>query len=336
MIETIKKYPEMLADAVKIAEGTAIPDYKFNNIIVCGVGGSAISGELLKCLLRDKIQIPIEVSRNYHLPAYADNNTLVFCISYSGNTEETLSQFVDAIEKKCKIIGMTSSGKLKEWCDKLNISYALIPEGHQPRAALPYLFIPLIVFLQRFRSIDLKNEIDETIQTLKEIKTDDIKEIASNLKDSIPIIYASNEYSAVAHRMKTQFNENSKVPARYDVFSELDHNEIVGYQNEDLNRDSYIILLRDKEETEEIMPRIETTKDIIRNRVKGVYEIWTHGSSRLSKMMSLLFIGDVLSYELAVLNGIDPVPVENIDIVKRKLKERLNFVDRLEKRLSIS
>ena len=330
----IKKYPEMLTDAVKIAEKTDVPDYKFNNIIVNGLGGSAIGGEILKCLLRDKIRIPIEVSRDYHLPAYADDNTLVFCISYSGNTEETLNQFVDAVEKECKIISITSGGKLKEWCDKLNIPYVLIPGGYQPRAALPYLFIPLIISLQRFRLIDLKNEIDETIQTLKKNKTDNLKEITSNLKDSVPIIYASNEYSAVAKRMKTQFNENSKVPAKYDVFPELNHNEIVGYQNENLNKNSYIILLRDKEELEEIKTRIEITKDIIKDKVKGIHEIWAQGSSRLSRMMSLLFIGDVLSYELAVLNGVDPMPVENIDIVKRRLKERLNFVDRLEKRLA--
>jgi len=336
MIETIRKYPEMLADAEKIAEKTVTPDCKFDKIIVSGLGASAIGGELLKCLLRDKIRIPIEVSKSYNLPAYADDNTLVFCISYSGNTEETLSQFVDAVEKKCKIIGMASGGKLKEWCDKLNVPYVLMPENYQSRSALPYSFIPLIIFLQRFGLINLKNEIDETIQTLKEVKTDDAKEIASNLKDSIPIIYASNEYSAVAERIKTQFNENSKVPAKYDVFPELDHNEIVGYQSENLNKNSCIILLRDKEENEEIRARIAVTKDIIKDRVKGIHEIWTQGSSRLSKMMSLLFIGDVLSYELAVLNGVDPVPVENIDIVKRRLKERLNFVDRLEKRLSIS
>ena len=187
MIETIKKYPEMLTDALQIAEKTDIPDYKFNKIIVSGIGGSSISGELLKCLLMDKIKIPIEVSRDYHLPAYVDDNTLVFCISYSGNTEETLSQFVDAVEKRCKIIGITSGGKLKEWCDKLNIPYILIPGGYQPRSVLPYSFIPLIIFLQRFGLIELKNEINEAIQTLKEVKTDEIKEIASNLKDAIPI-----------------------------------------------------------------------------------------------------------------------------------------------------
>ncbi len=336
MIETIKKYPEMLADAIKISEKTNIPDYKFNKIIVSGVGGSAISGRLLKCLLRDKIRIPIEVSRDYHLPAYADDNTLVFCISYSGNTEEALSQFADAVEKKCKIIGITSDGKLKEWCDKLNTPCVLIPTGYQSRSAFPYLFIPLVVFLQRFGFVNLKNEIDDAIQTLKEIKTDQIKKIALNLKDSIPIIYASNEHSAIAERMKTQFNENSKIPAKYDVFPELDHNEIVGYQNENSNKDSYIILLRDKEESEEIRARIEITKDIIKDKVKGLHEIWAQGTSRLSRMISLLFIGDILSHELAILNDVDPVPVENIDTVKTKLKRRLSFVDRLEKKLVIS
>jgi len=335
MIETIKKYPEMCVDAVKITKKTDTPDYKFNKIIINGVGGSAISGELLKCLLRDKIKIPIEVSRGYNLPAYTDENTLVFCISYSGNTEETLSQFVDAVEKKCEIIGITSGGKLKEWCDKLNIPYILIPEGYQPRVALPYLFIPLIVLLQRFGLINLKNEIDETIQTLKKIKTDNIKKIASDLKNSIPIIYASNEYSAVAERMKTQFNENSKVPARYDVFPELNHNEIVGYQNEKLNKNSFVLILRDKDEPEEIKTRIEITKDLIKGRVKRIEEIWAEGKSKLTRMMSLIVLGDVMSYELAVLNNVDPVEVEYLVTLKKKLKEKVNLVEKLERKLVI-
>lgn len=336
MIETIKKYPEMIADAMKRAEKIDIPNYKFNKIVVSGVGGSAISGNLLKSILRDKIQIPIEVSRDYHLPAYADKNTLVFCISYSGNTEETLSQFVDAYEKKCKIIGITSGGKLKEWCDKLKIPYVLIPNDYQPRMALPYLFIPLIVVLQRFELIDLKNEINETINLLKEIKTYDIDEIVSTLNDSIPIIYSSNEYSPVAERMKTQFNENSKISASYAAFPELNHNEIVSYQNEDLTKNSCIIFLRDEKEAEELEARIDITKDIIKDKVKGIHEIWAQGNNRLSKMMSLLFIGDILSYELAVSKGVDPVQVENINIVKRKMGERVNLVDKLEEKLGIS
>jgi glucose/mannose-6-phosphate isomerase len=334
MIETVKNFPEMCEDAVDITEKVTLPHYKFNKIIVCGMGGSAIGGDLLKDLLRDELLIRIEVSRQYHLPRHADENSLVFCVTYSGNTEETLSQFVDAIEKKCKIIGITSDGKLKEWCERFNLPCILIPRGYQPRVALPYLFFPMMVCLNKFGLINLKKDIDEGIQVLKKIKTEGIKEIALYLKDSIPVIYGFNEFTAVAKRMKTQFNENSKVPAYCDAFPELNHNEIVGFQDEKLNKNSSIIFLRDKEEPEEIRTRIEVSKKLIMNRVRKTNELWATGKSKLSKMMSLIFLGDVLSYELAVLNGVDPAQTEYISILKKELKERLNLVKKLENKLT--
>lgn len=333
MIETIKKYPEMCSDAIKIAEKAVIPDYKFNKIIVCGMGGSAVSGDLLKDLLKNRISIPIDVCRDYRLPAYVDKDTLTFCISYSGNTEETLSQFVDCIKRKSKIIGITSGGKLEEWCKKFNLPYVLIPSGYQPRSALPYLLFSMIVCLQKLVVVNLQKEIDETIELLKRVKTDSIKKLALSTKDSTIVVYSSDEFSGVARRFKTQINENSKMPAKYDVFPELDHNEIVGYQNERLNKNSFVLILRDKDEPEEIKARIEITKDLIKGKVKGMEEIWTEGKSKLARMMSLVFLGDVLSYELAVLNKVDPVEVESIVILKKKLKERLDLVKKLEKEL---
>jgi glucose/mannose-6-phosphate isomerase len=181
--------------------------------------------------------------------------------------------------------------------------------------------------------VDFRREIDETIRVLKNVKVESVKKIVPSLKNSIPVIYASGEFSAVAKRMKTQFNENSKVPAKYDVFPELNHNEIVGYQNEELNKNSYVIILRDKDEPKEIQTRIEISKELMRDKVKGIEEIWTKGKSKLAKMMYLIFVGDVLSYELAMLNEVDPVQTENISILKNRLKKRLKTVERLERRL---
>ena len=325
MIEVIKKYPEMCLNAVRIAEKVNIPDYKFDKILVCGVGGSAISGDLLRDLLKNRISIPIDVCRDYHLPGYVDKDALTFCVSYSGNTEEALSQFVDCIKSKSKIIGITSGGKLEEWCKKFDLSYVSIPSGYQPRSALPYLFFSMIVYLQK--------EIDETIELLKKMKTDSIKKLANLMKDSMIVVYSSDEFSGVAKRVKTQINENSKTPAKYDVFPELDHNEIVVYQNERLNKNSFVLILRDKDEPEEIKARIEITKDLIKDKVKGMEDVWTEGKSKLAKMMSLVFLGDVLSYELAVLNKVDSVEVESIVILKKKLKDRLDLVKKLEKDL---
>lgn len=333
MIEIIKKYPEMCMDAVKKAENVDIPSYEFDKIIVCGVGGSAIGGDLLKNLLKDKISIPIEVLREYHLPAYANENTLTFCVSYSGDTEETLSQFVDAIKKKCKIIVITSGGKLKEWCERLNSPHVLIPTGYQPRMALPYLFFSMIACLQKLRLVNLQKEIDETIELLKRIKTDSVKKLANSMKDSMIVVYSSDEFSGVAKRVKTQINENSKMVAKYDIFPELDHNEIVGYQNQKLNKNSFVLILMDKDEPEEIKARIEITKDLIKDKVKGIQDIWAEGKSKLAKMMSLVFLGDVLSYELAVLNKVDPIKIESIVALKKKLK-KLDLVRKLEKKIN--
>jgi glucose/mannose-6-phosphate isomerase len=335
MIEIIKKYPEMCVDAVKIAEKVNIPDYRFDKILICGVGGSAICGDLLRDLLKDRISIPIDVCRDYHLPAYVDKNTLTFCVSYSGNTEETLSQFVDCVKIKSKIIGITSDGKLEEWCKKFKLPYVLIPSGYQPRTALPYLFFSIIVCLEKLGVVNLQKEIDETIELLKKIRTDSVKKLASSMKDSEIIVYSSDEFSGVAKRLKTQINENSKMPAKYDVFPELDHNEIVSYQNERLNKNSFVLILRDKDEPEEIKARIEITKEMIKDKVKGIEEIWTEGKSKLARMMSLVFLGDVLSYGLAVLNNVDPIEVESITILKKKLKEKVNIVKKLEKELRL-
>ena len=331
MLEIVKNYPKMCEEAIKIVESVSLPQYEFNKIIVCGMGGSAIGGDLLKDLLRERTSIPIEVSRSYHLPEYADEHTLVFCISYSGNTEETLSQFIEAIERKCKIITITSNGRLEKWCKNLKIPLIQVPRGFQPRASLPYLFFSLIICLQKLGTIELNDEIEETIQILKKIKIEKIKEIALSLKNSFPVIYAPVEFSGVARRVKTQLNENSKVLARYEIFPELNHNEIVGYENK-VEKNSSLIILRDRDETEEMKKRIEITKTLIRDKVKSLAEIWAEGKSKLAKIMSLVFMGDVLSVELAYLRKVDPKPTKNIDFLKKELKKG-RLIDKLEKKL---
>jgi glucose/mannose-6-phosphate isomerase len=331
MLEAIKKYPEMCRDAVERTNGSNLPNYKFDKIIVCGMGGSAVGGELLRDLMRDQLPIPIEVSKDYHLPKYADDKTLVFCVSYSGDTEETLSQFAEALKIKCNVICLASGGKLKEWCEKLSLPLILLPSGLQPRAALPYLFLPMLTYLQNVGLVNLKEDLEESIQVLNGIDLKEIDNVASEIKDSFVAVYG--QLPSVSRRFKNQFNENSKIPARFDVFPELDHNEIMGYQNLELNKSTSIIFLRDRDETEEMKARIEITRDLIRDSARNVFEIYSSGNSKLAKILSLVYIGDYMSYRLAVLNGIDPEKVENINKLKKGLKERLNFVERLEKQI---
>ncbi len=327
----INKFPEMCLDAIEIAKNANIPSYQFDKMIICGMGGSAVGGDLLKDLLRDELPLSVEVSKEYHLPAYADEKTLVFAISYSGNTEETLSQFVDAVERKCKIICLSSGGKLREWADRLKIPTIVLPAGFQPRAALPYLFLPLVVCLQKMQLINLEEELKEAIEILGEIRLKDYNELADDLKDSMPVIYS--DFGAVARRFKNQLNENSKTQAKADVFPELNHNEMVGYENKKMNRNDSVVILRSGDESQEIKTRIEFTEGLLKDSVKSVNEIWAKGKGRLARMFSLVYIGDYISYKLADLNGVNADEAKSIDMLKKELKEKINLVEKLEKRI---
>jgi glucose/mannose-6-phosphate isomerase len=325
--------PKHYVEAARIAETVSISYPKPQTIVVAGMGGSTIGGELLKDWTRDKIAVPIEACRDYSLPAYADKNTLVFVVSYSGETEESLSIFLDAIKRKCMIIGISSGGTLHEVAEKLNMPHLLVPSGMAPRATLPYLFMPLPIFLEKIGLVSgVAPEFSETIKILKQVSNSNMpeqllkdnfsKQLASNISGTVPVIYGFGTYRAVAQRLKTQFNENSKVPAKWEFFPELDHNEIVGWEAvQDLAKFFSVILIRDNDEPEAMRQRIETTKELIQNESVKVFEIQSLGKSRLAKMSSVICIGDFTSVYLAILRGIDPTPVKTIASLKEKIKQ---------------
>jgi glucose/mannose-6-phosphate isomerase len=349
MLSFIEKYPEMVIDARDATQKADLPNYKpgkdYNKILVCGMGGSAIGGELLNNLLRDlrgttpgKLPIyHIEVSRRYKIPSNIDDKTLVFCVSYSGNTEETLSQFVELKKMGAKTIAITSDGKLGEWCENLGVPLIKIPRGFRPRAAMPYLFVPLVEYVA---GKTLEKDINESIDVLRGLANDEkeresIRKIAGMMKGHWIVVYGPAEFEAVAYRAKTQINENSKLPASWGVFPELCHNEIVGYEDNDLNNDAYVLILRDAkaEENEAMSVRIEATKDIIESKVKGIAELRSVGESKLARMLSLLFYLDMLSYFLATEDRKSPEKNDNIDRLKAVLREKVNMQERLEKEL---
>jgi glucose/mannose-6-phosphate isomerase len=343
MLLFIKKYPEMILDARETAKTAKLPHYEagkeYDKILVCGMGGSAIGGDLLKSLLHDFPEIPIEsveVSRQYKMPKVGEN-TLIFCISYSGNTEETLSQFVDARKAGCKIIAFTSDGLLKNWCERLGVPLIELPSGFKPRAALPYLFIPMVQYVA---GDAFDQDFEECIKVLEDMRGDakemqSIKDAASLIKDHWIAVYGSSELEPVVFRAKTQINENSKLPAVWGVFPEMCHNEIVGYEDNDLNRNLYVVILRDEEseKNDSMLARIESTKEIIRQKVKGIIEIHSAGKSKLARMMSLLYYVDMLSYYLARESGKSPDKNDNIDKLKDALKDKVNLQEKLEKEL---
>lgn len=321
-------YADVCREAINIANGIKLDIPKPTNIIFAGVGGSGIAGSLVKDVVQDSVDVPIEIVRGYTLPNYVNKNSLVICVSYSGNTEETLSQFVEAVKRKCCIVSISSGGKLVEWSKKLDIPLIQVPVGYQPRETIPYLFFSLIACLEKIGLRNFSQDKNELLNTLPQIDLSKIDELATKIKDSIPVIYGSSDFSGVLRRIKNELNENSKMLAKFEEFPELNHNEIVGYELFGYPNVS-VVFLRDKDEKEEISKRIETTKEILSGKVKNINEMWAYGSSRLSKVMSLVYQAAYLSLKLAELKGIDWKQTKTIDKVKEEIKS-LGVREKLE------
>jgi len=319
-------------NAVKQAKKVSVGYPKPQTIIVGGMGGSAIGGELLRDWARDRVAVPIEVDREYSLPAYANKNTLLFLVSYSGETEESLSVFLDALKRKCMAVCISSGGKLLEFAEKLNMPHLRVPSGIPPRAALPYLFFPMPIILERIGLVsDTRAEVSEVLQIIKKVSRENSPEkplsgsvsktLASNIGGTVPVVYGFGIYRAVAQRFKQQFNENSKVPSKWEFFPELNHNEVVGWEAaKEVAKHFSVILIRDRDEPDEIRQRIEATKELMSGKSVKAFEVWSMGKSKLAKMLSAICIGDFASIYLAVLRGIDPTPVKTIILLKEKMK----------------
>jgi glucose/mannose-6-phosphate isomerase len=333
MLHFCVEAPEHYERASRLAKTVSTNYPKPQTIIVAGMGGSAIGGELVKDWARDRIAVPMEICREYSLPAYADKNTLVVVVSYSGETEETLSVFLNAIKRRCMMFCISSGGVLQEFAEKLSVPHLLVPSGMAPRASLPYLFMPLPVLLEKIGLVsDVTSEISETVKALKLVSDTNspekpvdknfAKKLAASISGTIPVVYGFESYCAVAHRLKTQFNENSKVPAKWECFSELDHNEIVGWEAaNDLAKRFSVIFIRDDGESEAMRTRIDATQELMRKESLKTYEIKSIGKSSMAKMSSVICTGDFTSVYLAILRGIDPTPVKSIASLKEKLKQ---------------
>jgi glucose/mannose-6-phosphate isomerase len=318
-------------EALNLAEKIKVSYPKPDNIIVAGMGGSAIGGDLLKDWARNKTTIPIEVNREYNLPAYAGKKTLVLVTSYSGDTEESLGAFLDALKRKCLIFCVSSGGALLENSKRLKVPFLKVPSGIPPRAALPYMLVPLLIYVEKAGYIQgAKEELQEALKLLeknsidngpeKPVKSNFAKSLALSIGQTAPVIYGYGFYRSVAMRFKQQFNENSKIPAKWEVFSELNHNEIVGWERAgELSKSFTSIFIRDKEEPVEIKSRIEITKEVMEQEGVKILELQAQGKSMLARMISTICIGDFTSNYLAFLHGVDPTPVKTINYLKETL-----------------
>jgi len=335
MRQHLQGLPAQCRDAWNKAKQFELPkDYTaVDKVVVTGMGGSAIGGDLVRSLFETQKKPIIFVNRLYELPAFVDDKTLVIASSYSGNTEETLSAFSQSLEKKCKKLAITTGGKLKQMAEKAGVPVFTIDYVGQPRAALGYGFMSLIAFLQTLGLVeDQKAGIETMIQDLEkqlaELKetvpagSNPAKQLAGKLSGKIAVIYGAGILSQVAHRWKTQMNENGKASAFYEIFSELNHNAVVGYQfPKELASEIYVAMLRCPSLHHRILLRYQITGDMMAQNGISYETVDSRGTGKLSQMMSLIYLGDWVSYYLAMLNETDPTPVKIIEYLKKRLSE---------------
>jgi len=295
----------------------------FDNIIVCALGGSALPADILLAL--NNITIPVIIHRDYNLPPTAGKKSLVICISYSGNTEETVSALNEAVGKNLAVVGIASGGMVEEICKENNFPFVKIPGGIQPRSATGYIFSALAKILENSGIIEnISDEILAAQTELGKIMADAEKDgeiIAKKLPQKLPVIYSSSGLEVLAKIWKIKFNENSKVPAFYNYFPELNHNEMVGYSGlANLGyKNFHVIILQDPLANPKILKRMELTSEIIMEHGGEVEIVKIKEGSLLFKIFSTLLLGDWVSYYLALQYGIDPTPVAVVEAFKKSM-----------------
>ncbi|MCP4705607.1 MAG: bifunctional phosphoglucose/phosphomannose isomerase [candidate division Zixibacteria bacterium] len=338
MYDKIYNFPEQLSEALEIGRNIQIDAKQYSdikNIVVAGMGGSAIGGDTARTYLAKKLNIPFFVCRHYNLPGFVDDKTLIIISSYSGNTEETLSAFEQALSKNAKIVCISTGGKVGEIAITNNLPMVQLPKGYPPRTALGYSFIPLLFLMAKLGFIaNVSEDITKLIDGLKEyrklysveIKSEDnrAKTIAQKMFGKIPIIYSGPELTdTVGTRWKGQICENAKCLAYNNQFAEFNHNELVGWNViENYKNNLIVIYLRDSEDHIKIAERMTIVKDIITKYDVEVIEVTSQGETSLLRIFSLIQIGDFISYYLAILNNVDPTPVAVIDYLKNKLEAK--------------
>ena len=333
MRKVIMNFPNQFADGLAAAKDVMVQQahHDFNQIIFCGMGGSALPAEILKTLRNFyKWPLAIKIHKSYGLPVRISPKALVFAISYSGNTEETISSYEEAKKRNLPVIGVATGGKLTELCERDKTPLVKIPDtGIQPRSALGYLFSAVIKVISNSKIIkDLDKEILLLNKNLKpKILENQGKKLTQKIKGRIPIIYASDKYKALAQIWKINFNENSKSPAFWNYFPELNHNEMEGmsHEKECEYHDKpifHIIILKDKNlDHPRIIKRINATSDLLKEKSGfDIDFVDIEGKDVLTKIFSNYLLSQWTSYYLALEYGIDPTPVKMVEEFKKKLK----------------
>lgn len=303
-------------------------------VLIVGMGGSAIGGDVVRAALADELTAPLEVIRGYGLPGGVDGESFVCAVSYSGNTEETLTAYRLALSRGARTAVIATGGQLADEARRAKAPVVTVPSGLAPRAALGYLLFALLGVLRRVGAIAVGDGLlEESIghQEAAERKfgisvpaaANPAKRIAGDLLNRFPIIYGGTAALAVAaYRWRTQLNENAKVLASHHRLPELNHNEVVGWDlPADQAKQTAVVLLRSATEDARTRIRAQFTADLVRSRAGAFHEALCGGGHALLQTLEGIVLGDFVSLYLAALRQVDPYPVATIDALKRTLAQ---------------
>jgi len=325
MYSIVKEFPNLLAQFKidsEIQEGCIrLGDEGINGIIIIGMGGSAIAGRYVQEITRNSASVPLLVIQEYLLPAYIDSSWAALVISYSGNTEETLTAYDQAIKRGCPTFTITSGGELHTKGNSLREIH--LKGGYQPRAAFPIIFPPvlnLVECLLGLKPTDLTNIANSLLGKISEWEKSSVapKVFAQDLFGNVPVFIGSRHLVPVAYRAKCQMNENAKTMAFYSVIPEANHNEIESF----IAKNDFQMLpvfLRSKFEDERIKKRIDITTTLYEEEGYSPVRLSINSSSELEEMLAHTLFLDLVSVELAQIRGVNPGSVDRISRLKNEL-----------------
>lgn len=335
MIDLVRSFPSHMSDAWERGRQFAesLNEQAVGKIVVCGMGGSAIGGDMVRSFLGDRLAVPLHVNRGYAVPSSLVRDAFFVFSSYSGNTGETLAAYDAVRGSGVPSVAITSGGELDKRCAEDGVPICRIPNGMPPRAAIAYSFFPLLQILSALGLTAVENDEfgeahDALTRLCRDLGSDSAEnraaELASQLEGKLPFVYSCGQLlGAVATRWCCQINENGKSLAHFATFTELNHNEIVGWEAlEGIRERVVVISLEDEDDHPTARKQADIALDIVRPLSGEVIRVRSVPGGAMTRILSAMILGDFTSVYLAYLNGVDPTPVSNIDFLKTRLQEK--------------
>ena len=331
MLDRIKELPKQVRDAWAISQKAQVPPAfaDVRSIVVAGMGGSAIGGDLAAALVAGELKVPMSVHRDYGLPAYVGRDTLVIASSYSGNTEESLSAFEEARKRGAKVIAITTGGRLAELATAAGFPVVTFSYAARPRATLGYSLTLVLGVLSRMGLVkDLAADVETALADVAKLqervhegaRTNDAKKLATAVAGKIVFVYGAGAMSVMARRVKGQWNENAKNWAAFDALPELNHNAVVGFPHPAIAKQALaVLILRSSQDLGRHRVRWEVTKELLDQAGIEHHSVELPGATALSEVLQMTYLTDHVSFYVALLNGADPSPNRSIDFLKDRL-----------------